>query len=120
MRIISSMPFLARNAQPQAHLRRLCFTALSGIQASMPTMALLYTGIAEHVLGLRCCSGATTRCGINATYWMSPLGQTEKNSLRAYVFRSSANSGHSGAGPLKAHVEVRGLLLSLVGERFEP
>jgi hypothetical protein len=36
------------------------------------------------------------------------------------VFRSSADSGHSWARPLRALGEVRGLLLSLVGERFEP
>src|SRR5260370_15099952 len=30
------------------------------------------------------------------------------------------DSGHSWAGPLKALGEVRGRLLSLVGERFEP
>ena len=53
---------------------------------------------------------------------MSAMGQKAKNSLRANVFRCPlpSNNGHSWAGPSKALGEVRGLLLSLVGERFEP
>ena len=51
---------------------------------------------------------------------MSGLGQKAKNSLRANVFRCSSNNGPSWPGPSKALGEIRGLLLSLVGERFEP
>ena len=51
---------------------------------------------------------------------MSVPGQKAKNSLRANVFRCSSNNRPSWPGPSKALGEIRGLLLSLVGERFEP
>ena len=55
-----------------------------------------------------------------STGTVSGTGQKAKNSLRVNVFRCLSNNGPSWPGPSKALGEIRGLLLSLVGERFEP
>ena len=51
---------------------------------------------------------------------MSQWVHHEKDLNMSKYFRCSADSGHSWAGWLKARGVVRALLLSLVGERFEP
>src|SRR5438876_12403225 len=51
---------------------------------------------------------------------MSELGQTEKNSVRAYVFRSSASSGHPGRCRGELSVLLESQLLSLIQPGFEP
>src|SRR5258707_8058528 len=51
---------------------------------------------------------------------MSQLGQKGEELTTSKCFPLFISNGHSWAGPSKALGEVRGRLLSLVGERFEP